>query len=149
MSSRGQTLLARVNWYLQSSLKHITKLITGNESYYRGGRYRQVSLYNFKHIIQENNECTRFEIVLRWILQYPTNGNSILVHVMAWCYQVKRYLSQCSPQIYVAIWRPCATTNQSKNVAELFVVCVETWIAKGILCMLKTTFSKALGIQFE
>ena len=45
MSSRRQKLLARVNWYHQFSLKHITELITGNESYYRGGRYRQVSLY--------------------------------------------------------------------------------------------------------
>ena len=45
MSSRRQKLLARVNWYLQSSLKHIPELITGNKSYYRGGRYRQVSLY--------------------------------------------------------------------------------------------------------
>ena len=47
MSSRRQKLLSRVNWYLQSSLKHITELITGNKSYYRGGRYRQVSLYSF------------------------------------------------------------------------------------------------------
>ena len=45
MSSRRQTLLARVNWYLQYSLKHITEFITGDKSYYRGGRYRQVSLY--------------------------------------------------------------------------------------------------------
>ena len=45
MSSRRQKLLERVNWYLQSSLKHITELFTGNKSYYRGGRYRQVSLY--------------------------------------------------------------------------------------------------------
>ena len=46
MSSTRQTLLARVNCCLQSSLKHITELITGNKSYYRGGRYRQVSLYD-------------------------------------------------------------------------------------------------------
>ena len=45
MSSRRQKLLARANWYLQFSLKHITELITGNKSYYRGGRYKQVSLY--------------------------------------------------------------------------------------------------------
>ena len=38
-------LSARVNWYLRSSLKHITEYITGNRFYYRGGRYRQVSLY--------------------------------------------------------------------------------------------------------
>ena len=44
-SSRRQKLLARVNGYLQSSLKRITELITGNKSYYRAGRYRQVSLY--------------------------------------------------------------------------------------------------------
>ena len=44
-SSRRQILLARVNWYLQSSSKHITELNTGNKSYYRGGRYKQVSLY--------------------------------------------------------------------------------------------------------
>ena len=44
MSSRGQKLLARVNWYFRSSLKHITEYITGNRFYYRGGRYRQVSL---------------------------------------------------------------------------------------------------------
>ena len=40
----GIRLLTRVNWYLQS-LKHITESITGNEFHYRGGRYRQVSLY--------------------------------------------------------------------------------------------------------
>ena len=45
MSSRRRKLLARVNWYLQFSLKHISQLITGKPSYYRGGRYRQVSLY--------------------------------------------------------------------------------------------------------
>ena len=45
MSSRRQKLLARVNWYRQSSLKYITDYITGNKFYYRGGRYRQVSLY--------------------------------------------------------------------------------------------------------
>ena len=44
MSSRRQTLLAWVNWYLWSSLKHITENITGNKTYYKGGRYRQVSL---------------------------------------------------------------------------------------------------------
>ena len=38
-------LLAIVNWYLQSSLKHITKYITGNKFHHRGGRYREVSLY--------------------------------------------------------------------------------------------------------
>ena len=48
MSSRRQGLSARVNWYLQSSLKHITELITGNESLYRGGRFRQVPLYKMK-----------------------------------------------------------------------------------------------------
>ena len=50
MSSRRQKLLARVHWYLLSSLKHITELITGIESYYRGGRYRQVSLYINTHM---------------------------------------------------------------------------------------------------
>ena len=45
VSSRSQKLLARVNWYLRSSLKHIIEQITGNKFYYRGGRYRQVSLY--------------------------------------------------------------------------------------------------------
>ena len=45
MSSRGQKVLARVNWFLQSSSKHITELITGNKSYYRGGRYRPVPFY--------------------------------------------------------------------------------------------------------
>ena len=45
MSSRRQKLLARVNWYLQSSLNPIIELITGNKYYNRGGRYRQVSLY--------------------------------------------------------------------------------------------------------
>ena len=45
MSSISQRLLARINLYLQSSLKHITELISGNKSYKRGGRCRQVSLY--------------------------------------------------------------------------------------------------------
>ena len=50
-SSRRQKLLARLNWYLQSSLKHITEWITGNKPYYRGGRYRQVSLYYIIHVL--------------------------------------------------------------------------------------------------
>ena len=29
-------------------IKNITELITGNTFYYRGGRYRQVSLYNLR-----------------------------------------------------------------------------------------------------
>ena len=45
MSSRRLKLLARINWYLQSSSKHIIECITGNAFYFRGGRYRQVSLY--------------------------------------------------------------------------------------------------------
>ena len=45
MSSNRQKLLTRVNWYLQSSLKHITEYITSNKFHYRGGRYRQVPLY--------------------------------------------------------------------------------------------------------
>ena len=45
MSSKRQKLLARINWYLQSSLKRITQLITGIKYYYRGNRFRQVSLY--------------------------------------------------------------------------------------------------------
>ena len=40
---RATKLLARVNWYLQSSLKYITEQISGNKFYYKGGRYRQVS----------------------------------------------------------------------------------------------------------
>ena len=43
-------MLARVNYYLQSSFKHISELMTGNKSYNRGGRYRQVSLYMGKQI---------------------------------------------------------------------------------------------------
>ena len=53
MSSRRQKLLARVNWYLQSSLKHIAELNTGNKSYNRGGRYRQVSLYNKANVLAD------------------------------------------------------------------------------------------------
>ena len=45
MSSRRQKLLARVNCCLQSPLKHISEWITGNTFYFRGCRYRQVSLY--------------------------------------------------------------------------------------------------------
>ena len=40
MSSIREKLLARINWYRQYSLKYITDYITGNEFYYRGGRYR-------------------------------------------------------------------------------------------------------------
>ena len=38
-------IVTKVNWYLQSSLKHITEWITGNAIYFRGDRYRQVSLH--------------------------------------------------------------------------------------------------------
>ena len=48
-SSRRQVLVARVNWHLQSLFKHITEQITGNRFYYRGGRYRQVSLYGYRY----------------------------------------------------------------------------------------------------
>ena len=58
MSSRRQKLLAGINWYFQASLKHITELITGNKSYNRGGRYRQVSLYLSK------------SLSIRWILAF-------------------------------------------------------------------------------
>ena len=61
MSSRRQKLLARVNWYLQYSLKHVTEWITGDKFYYRGGRYRQVSLYI-------------------WIYQHQTTT----IHIKAW-----------------------------------------------------------------
>ena len=64
MSSRRHKLLARVNWYLQSSLKHITELITGNNSYYRGGRYRQVSQYLFLHTGSHiNHRLSMMEVV--------------------------------------------------------------------------------------
>ena len=51
MSSRRQKLLARVNWFLQSSLKHTAEYITGKNFYQRAGRYRQVEQYilSFKH----------------------------------------------------------------------------------------------------
>ena len=45
MSSRWQRLLTRISWYLPSSLNHIIEEITGNNLYYRGGRYIHVSMY--------------------------------------------------------------------------------------------------------
>ena len=51
MRSRRHKLFARVNWYIQSSLKHITELMTGNKAYNRGGRYRQVLLYLPSHFL--------------------------------------------------------------------------------------------------
>ena len=76
MSSRRQLLLARVNWYLQSSLKHITELITGNKSYNRGGRYRQVS-------------------TIRWV-----NAKLVLIQnlkdLISWkCYNLSKGNAQC------------------------------------------------------
>ena len=55
----------------------------------------------FKLIIQ--NRCsslgTYCEIVLRWMPQNHTSGNSTLVQVMAWCHQARsHYLSQCWPR---------------------------------------------------
>ena len=77
MSSRRQTLLARVNWYLQSSLKHITELITGNTSFYWGGRYRHVSLY----LINQDNAdllLNNFHALLTWFrLCCCNNGYAI------------------------------------------------------------------------
>ena len=78
MNSRRQKLLGRVNWYLQSSLKHITKLITGNKSYYRGGRYRQVSLYFPKYYmkwIQEIGIESRIGHVL-WQMDWQTDRHT-------------------------------------------------------------------------
>ena len=67
MSCRRQILLARVNRYLQSSLKHITELITGNKYYYRGGRYRQVPLYDvsIKSSMAHRHMYAYFVIMLR------------------------------------------------------------------------------------
>ena len=62
MSSRRQKLLTRVNWYLQSSLKHITEYLTGNKFYYRGGRYKQVSLYNVIVALCKPLRMPRFHI---------------------------------------------------------------------------------------
>ena len=44
MSSRRQKFLTRVNWYLQSSLNTLLNKSQVNKFYYKGGRYRQVSL---------------------------------------------------------------------------------------------------------
>ena len=49
-------MLARVKWMPLVFIKHITELITGNKSYYRGGRYRQVSLYNDNNVNTEINK---------------------------------------------------------------------------------------------
>ena len=77
MSSRRQKLLARVNWYLQSSLKHITEFITGNKSHNRGGRYRQVSLYF------QCYQCPVFSTTHPFAMTSP-------IHPMLWtsCYEM-------------------------------------------------------------
>ena len=72
MSSRRQKLLARVNWYLQSSSKHIIELITGNEFCYRGGRYRQVSLYKELRSCHLIRSCVNLLVGDRGIGPLPT-----------------------------------------------------------------------------
>ena len=49
MSFRRQTLLARVNWYIRSSLQHIIE-ITNNKFCHRDGPFRQVSLYHLENV---------------------------------------------------------------------------------------------------
>ena len=69
MRSRRQKLLSRVNWYFQSSLKHITELITGTKSYNRGGRYRQVSLYN--------TDQTKHKTTCSYFMEYTVHAQSL------------------------------------------------------------------------
>ena len=90
MSSRRQKSLARVNWYIQSSLKHFTEYITGNKSYYRGGRYRQVSLYIEPHFngtrLYRNSiaqlsirKAQHMALILTWYLTWDRTHYWILV----------------------------------------------------------------------
>ena len=66
MSSRSQNSLARVNWYLQSSLKHMTEWISDNSFYYRGGCYRQVSLYLCQTRVRIWHRTQRY-VFVSWI----------------------------------------------------------------------------------
>ena len=84
MSSRRQKLLARVHWYLQSSLKHITEEIKGNAFYFRGGRYRQVSLYYHSWSLLENEEsCEAYLILSSYSFEFTQ------LYVNMWMYLVE------------------------------------------------------------
>ena len=37
-------------------------------------------------------------IAIRWMVQDPIDDNLILLQVLAWCHQTRRYLSQCWPR---------------------------------------------------
>ena len=61
-----------------------------------GGFDHSLKLVNFKLISMINILSIFCEIAIRWMPQHLTDLWSILVQVMAWCYQAtSHYLSQC------------------------------------------------------
>ena len=116
MSSRRQKLLTRVNWYLQASLKHITEWITGNKFYYRGGHYRQVSLYHIVYTVITNWYRGVFDI---WYLLVRFNVHSLhgkINHVM---------LPKCST--------PLCLTSIGCFVSQCYYTLL-IWKIKSICC---------------
>ena len=64
-----------------------------------GGFDYSLKLVNFKLISTINILSIFCEIAIRWMPQYLTDHQSILVQVMAWCRQAtSHYLSQCWPR---------------------------------------------------
>ena len=125
MSSRRQQFLDRVNWYLQSTLKHITKLITGNKSCYKGGRYRQVSLYY---------HCTSHQSI-------PTPTARILVN--PWNIRVSDLPMSCSDFPHRRV------TRIWMLVLDVRVTCPSrTYLVLNRLCfsLLKTNFLFSLCV---
>ena len=106
MSSRRQKLLARINWYLQFSLKHITEWIACNKLYYRGGRYRQFSPYHTVHAIP-------------W-RQFTLHGESTVHGLTA-----QRDLNTLRPRY---ICRHCADNFKSISFNEKVSISLEMWL---------------------
>ena len=84
MSSRRQNFLTRVKRYFQSSLKHIIEQITCNNFYYRGGRYRQVSLYTDGILSNKYVMHKVFESYLSIFFQFVLIKVSLLNNAITW-----------------------------------------------------------------
>ena len=80
MSSKRQKLLTRVNMYLQWPLKHITEEITGTKFYYRGGRYRQVSLYCLNQTAWSGNAYRWLSVTLQLLRTWQSFRDTADLH---------------------------------------------------------------------
>ena len=139
MSSRRQILLATVNWYLQYSSKHIK--ITGNKSYNRGGRYRQVSLYTTLCLVDDTMPLVKMVICFK--LDVKPMSSEILA---GWNEYVLKLYTFNIPEAATHFhhletfedWVVFLNTNKLNNCVYLYILlrrffkfCPSTYFASG------------------